>query len=120
MLYEYLEENYKPNEPIFVSDVQLPVSAVNLRKMFKELCDSGKINRFDKGVYYIPKQSRLKGGVPLGADVVARAKYIYRMVEWKVIIPVIHLQINWGSRHKFHMWLRLYLTMPVPVLGKLT
>ena len=48
MLYEYLEENYKPNEPIFVSDVQLPVSAVNLRKMFKELCDSGKINRFDK------------------------------------------------------------------------
>ena len=32
MLYEYLEENYKPNEPIFVSDVQLPVSAVNLRK----------------------------------------------------------------------------------------
>lgn len=78
MLYEYLEENYKPNEPIFVSDVQLPVSAVNLRKMFKELCDSGKINRFDKGVYYIPKQSRLKGGVPLGADAVARAKYIYR------------------------------------------
>ena len=43
MLYEYLEENYKPNEPIFVSDVQLPVSAVNLRKMFKELCDSGKL-----------------------------------------------------------------------------
>lgn len=72
------EANYKPNEPIFVSNVQLPVLAVNLRKMFKELCDSGKINCFDKGVYYIFKQSRLKGGVPLGADAVARAKYIYR------------------------------------------
>lgn len=36
--------------------------------MFKELCNFGKINRFDKGVYYIPKQSRLKGGVPLGED----------------------------------------------------
>ena len=119
MLYEYLEENYKPNEPIFVSDVQLPVSAVNLRKMFKELCDSGKINRFDKGVYYIPKQSRLKV-YHQGQMWLQEQNIFIEMVEWKVIIPVIHLQINWGLRHKFHMWLRLYLTMPVPVLGKLT
>ena len=26
MLYEYLCSNYKPNEPIFVADVSLPVS----------------------------------------------------------------------------------------------
>ncbi len=78
MLYEYLEENYRPNEPIFVADVDLPVTDVNLRRMFKLLCDSGKIRRFDKGVYYIPKQSRLKGGVPLGTDTVVRAKYISR------------------------------------------
>lgn len=78
MLYEYLKENYKSNEPIFVSDINLPVSDTNLRRMFKELCDSGKIIRFDKGVYYIPKQSRLKGGVPLGADTVVRAKYVLR------------------------------------------
>ena len=32
MLYEYLEANYKPNEPIFVPDVQLSVSAVNIPK----------------------------------------------------------------------------------------
>ena len=37
MLYEYLQTNYKPNEPIFVSDVELPVSEANLRKMFKTL-----------------------------------------------------------------------------------
>ena len=42
MLYEYLCSNYKPNEPIFVADVSLPVSNVNLRQMFKILCDSGK------------------------------------------------------------------------------
>ena len=78
MLYEYLCSNYKPNEPIFVADVSLPVSNVNLRQMFKILCDSGKIRRFDTGVYYIPKESRLKGGVPLGADTVARYKYISR------------------------------------------
>ena len=78
MLYEYLCSSYKPNEPIFVADVSLPVSNVNLRQMFKILCDSGKIRRFDTGVYYIPKESRLKGGVPLGADTVARYKYISR------------------------------------------
>lgn len=78
MLYEYLKLNYRPNEPIFVSDVKLPVSDVNLRRLFKDLCDSGKIRRFDKGIYYIPKQSRLKGGVPLGVDAVVRAKYVSR------------------------------------------
>lgn len=77
-LYEYLISNYKPNEPIFVSDIQLSVSDVNLRQMFKVLCDSGKIKRFDTGIYYLPKESRLKGGVPLGADTVARYKYVSR------------------------------------------
>ena len=78
MLYEYLLENYKANEPIFVSDIDLPVSDVNLRQMFKTICDAGKIKRFDTGIYYIPKTSILKGGVPLAADEVAVAKYIIR------------------------------------------
>ena len=78
MLYEYLKSNYQPNEPIFVSDIKLPVTDVNLRRMFKNLCDERKIKRFDKGVYYIPKESRLKGGVPLGVDAVTKAKYVFR------------------------------------------
>ena len=78
MLYEYLLENYKANEPIFVSDIVLPVSDANLRQMFKALCDSGKIKRFDTGIYYVPKASILKNGVPLAADEVAVAKYIVR------------------------------------------
>ena len=78
MLYEYLLENYKANEPIFVSDIQMPVTDGNLRQMFKTLCDTGKIKRFDTGIYYIPKASVLKGGVPLAADEVAVAKYIIR------------------------------------------
>ena len=78
MLYEYLLANYKANEPIFVSDIDLPVSDVNLRQMFKTICDAGKIKRFDTGIYYIPKASILKGGVPLAADEVAVAKDIIR------------------------------------------
>ncbi len=81
MLYEYLIENYKPNEPIFVSDVELPVSDCNLRQMFKSLCDAGTIKRFDTGIYYLPKKSVLKNGVPLAADEVAVAKYILKKGE---------------------------------------
>ena len=77
-LYKYLISNYKPNEPIFVSDLQISISDANLRQMFNLLCDSGKIKRFDTGIYYLPKESRLTGGVPLGADTVARYKYVSR------------------------------------------
>ena len=59
-------------------DIVLPVSDANLRQMFKALCDSGKIKRFDTGIYYVPKASILKNGVPLAADEVAVAKYIVR------------------------------------------
>ena len=78
MLLEYLQENYKANEPIFVSDIELPVTDTNLRQMFKVLCDSGQIVRYDTGIYYLKGKSRLKGGVSLSADVVARYKYISR------------------------------------------
>lgn len=78
MLLEYLQENYKENEPIFVADIELPVTNTNLRQMFKVLCDSGKIMRYDTGIYYLPGISRIKGGKTLSASEVARYKYISR------------------------------------------
>lgn len=78
MLYEYLLENYKPNEPIFTSDIDLGISGNTLRPLLKQLCDQGKLKRFDNGVFYIPAQSRLKGGIPIAADTVARYRYIAR------------------------------------------
>lgn len=76
MLYTYLLENYQPNEPIFMADIDLQVSSNNLRQMFKNLCDAGKIKRYDNGIYYIPKQSKLKGGVPFAPEKIALYKYI--------------------------------------------
>lgn len=76
MLYEYLSQNYKANEPILMADIDLPVSRGNLRQMFKNLCDMGRIKRYDNGVYYIPKQSKLKGAVPFTAEKVALYKYV--------------------------------------------
>ncbi len=78
MLLEYLQKNYKVNEPIFVSDVDLPVTDTNLRQMFKVLCDSGQIYRYETGIYYMKGNSRLKGGISLSASEVARYKYISR------------------------------------------
>ena len=78
MLYEYLLKNYKPNEPIFTSDIELGLSGNTLRPLLKQLCDQGLLNRFDKGVFYIPSQSRLKGGIPIVAGTVAKYRYINR------------------------------------------
>lgn len=78
MLYEYLKENYEINEPIFVSDVDLPVNPNYLRQMFKVLCDEKKIKRYETGIYYLPGESRLKGAAVLAPSVVARYKYIAR------------------------------------------
>lgn len=78
MLLEYLQKNYKVNEPIFVSDIDLPVTDTNLRQMFKVLCDNGQIYRYDTGIYYMKGESRLKGGACLSASEVARYKYISR------------------------------------------
>lgn len=78
MLLEYLKENYNTNEPIFLSDINLPVTDTNLRQMFKILCDSGEIMRYDAGIYYLQGVSRLKGGVSLSANEVAKYKYISR------------------------------------------
>lgn len=78
MLYDYLVKNYKQNEPIFVSDIDLPVTNTNLRQMFKNLCDEGKICRFDKGIYYLPAKTRLKGASMIAPDMVAQYKYVSR------------------------------------------
>lgn len=78
MLYEYLKKNYKPNEPIFLTDIDLGVSSNYLRQMFKVLCDEGKIKRYDTGIYYLPGVSRLRGGNAMAPDLVARYKYISR------------------------------------------
>lgn len=77
MLYGYLCANYTPNEPIFISDIKLPDMAPNnIRQQFKVLCDSGRIKRYDTGIYYIPKKSRLKNSCTLSPSLVAQYKFI--------------------------------------------
>ncbi|MCF0232806.1 MAG: hypothetical protein HUJ63_11220 [Enterococcus sp.] len=75
---QYIKENYKPNEPIFASDIELPLTDVNLRQKLKMLCDNGDLCRYDAGVYYYGSSSKIKGATPLSSDEVAYRKYIDR------------------------------------------
>lgn len=79
MLYEYLVTHYKTGEPIFSIDVEISgMSEVNLRQQFKVLTDSGRLARYENGIYYIPQKTKLKGAGAPSADVVAYYKYISR------------------------------------------
>lgn len=79
MLLLYLKENYKEGEPIFTIDIKIEgFSESNKRQQIKKLVDTGELMRFENGVYYLPKKSRLKGAAGLSADIVAQRKYIER------------------------------------------
>jgi len=78
MLYGYLIENFKPYEPIFTADIDIDMVGNSLRPKLKELCDSGKLCRYEAGVYYLPGKMKLKGLTPISASVVARSKFINR------------------------------------------
>ena len=76
-LYEYLQKNYKQNEPIFLADLQIEgMSQENLRQQMKKLTDAGAVKRFDKGIYYLPKKSIFKSGSVLSPDKVLEYKYL--------------------------------------------
>ena len=52
MLYDYVIENYKQGEPIFLSE--LPGrSRESIRQEMKKLTDEGKIERIQNGIYII-------------------------------------------------------------------
>lgn len=76
MLYGYLIENFKPNEPIFTADIDIDMVGNSLRPKLKELCDSGKLCRYEAGVYYLPGKMKLKGLTPISASAVARNRYV--------------------------------------------
>lgn len=79
MVYSYIINNYREGEPIFLTDIKLEgMSEENLRYHMKSLTDQGILNRFDSGVYYLPKKDILDKPVKLSSETVALHKYINR------------------------------------------
>ena len=76
-LYEYLLDNYKENEPIFLADLQVDgMTRTNVRQQIKKLTDTGKVKRFDHGIYFSPKKTIFKAGSQLAPEKVLECKYL--------------------------------------------
>lgn len=76
-LYEYLLDNYKENEPIFLADLQVDgMTRTNVRQQIKKLTDTGIVKRFDNGIYFLPKKTIFKSGSQLAPEKVLECKYL--------------------------------------------
>jgi len=77
ILYEYLKYKYQPNEPIFLSNLNIEgISYNNLRQQIKKLVDRGLLVRYDTGIYFIPEPSIFKSGSQLSFNHVVKEKYL--------------------------------------------
>ena len=79
-LYEYLLDNYKENEPIFLADLQVDgMTRTNVRQQIKKLTDTGKVKRFDNGIYFLPKKTIFKSGSQLAPEKVSGLMFFNQM-----------------------------------------
>ena len=75
-ILQTLIEKYDYNEPIILKDVKIDgISDDYIRQVFSRLVKSGQIERYDQGVYYIPKVTLL-GKSKIPAKKVYEKKFI--------------------------------------------
>lgn len=75
-LYDSLLETYGTNEPIFSNEISFEdYSRPWISKQLAQLCEDGKIIRYEKGVYYIPTNT-VFGKSLLNPRKVIERKYI--------------------------------------------
>lgn len=82
MIKFYLIKNYGYNEPIFLNDLKIEGLSENaVRQSVKRLVAKGFLERYDSGIYYIPKQSTLLGKSYLDPELVVMRKYVRSKFE---------------------------------------
>ena len=82
MLKSYLLENYGYNEPIFLNDLKIEGLSENaVRQSVKRLVAKGFLERYDNGIYYIPKAGGLLGKSYLDPLLVIMRKYVRNKYE---------------------------------------
>ena len=75
MVYEYIVNNYKKGEPIFLSE--LPYGSKDyLRQEMKQLTDEGKLGRVHNGVYYLSYPSILGTKGKMSIELYIDKKYL--------------------------------------------
>lgn len=76
MVYDYIIQNYKKGEPIFLSE--LPADSKDyLRQEMKQLVDEGKLERLYNGVYYLSYMTILGTKGKVSIDRYIEKKYLY-------------------------------------------
>ncbi|MBQ7058293.1 MAG: hypothetical protein IJM83_03195, partial [Firmicutes bacterium] len=77
-ILNYLKDNYRSNEPIFLSEISIPdIKPSSLRLQMKRLTEDGIIRRFDTGIYYLPAKTMFRFVSSLSPDEVIRKKFLY-------------------------------------------
>lgn len=75
-LYDYLIKTFGINEPIFSSDIKFEqYSKPWIAKELAKLCETDQLIRFERGIYYIPKQTPFGSSI-LNPNKVIERKYI--------------------------------------------
>ena len=75
MIYEYIINNFKKGEPIFLSEIPGSSKEV-IRQEMKRLTDEGKLERSYNGVYYIPYMTILGTKGRISIDNFIEKKYL--------------------------------------------
>ena len=82
MLEKYLLETFGYNEPIFLNELSIPNMTENaILQSIKRLTSLGFLKRYDTGIYYIPKPSKLLGLSYLDPYIVILRKYVKNQTE---------------------------------------
>lgn len=82
MLKTYLMDNYGYNEPIFLNELSVEGLSENaVRQSIKRLVAKGFLERYDNGIYYIPKHDGLLDMSYLDPLVVIMRKYVQSKSE---------------------------------------
>lgn len=77
MLEKYLLETFGYNNPIFINELSVPNMGENATcQAIKRLAASGFLKRYDTGIYFIPKPSKLLENSYLDPYLVIIRKYI--------------------------------------------
>lgn len=77
MVKSYLLENYGYNEPIFLNELTIDGLSDNaVRQSVKRLVANGFLERYDSGIYYIPKQGGVLEKSNLDPFLVIMRKYV--------------------------------------------
>ncbi len=82
MIYEYIINNYKKGEPIFLSEVPGSTNDV-VRHEMKRLTDEKKLVRLYNGVYYLPYKTILGTEGKVSIDRYIEKKYLF--VDGRII-----------------------------------